>query len=157
VFLSSKLTHLTSVTVVSGLRLKSLVNFAASNNPTWDQTEVIKWSNIEINVGIICACMPALRVIFVHMFPKMLGSRNGPSTSYYKYGSHKRGTHGDASVVRSALSRKNTSSTEPISITYTKSFAVQHGESDEISLVQLDGFGAKTFKVKSGSTSEVSV
>jgi len=148
-----------SVTVVSGLRLKSLVHFAASNNPTWDQADVINWSNIEINVGIICACMPALRVILVHMFPKILGSTKGTSQPEYynKYGSRSQGMGGGASAVRSGMGRKQNSSTDPHTITYTKSFAVQHGDSDETSLVQMDEFGTKTGKVRSSNTSEVSL
>ena len=46
-----------SVTVVSILRLRSLVTFEShSTNPTWEYLEVSKWSTIEINVGIICTC-----------------------------------------------------------------------------------------------------
>ncbi|KAF2831740.1 hypothetical protein CC86DRAFT_282469 [Ophiobolus disseminans] len=147
----------TFVTVVSGLRLQSLVHFAASNNPTWDQTDVINWSGIEINVGIICSCMPALRVILVRLFPKILGSTQGTSQPMYnKYGSRSQGM-GGASAVRSGIGKKQSSIPDPHAITYTKSFAVQHGESDETSLVHLDEFGPKTSKVRSSNTSEVSL
>ena len=88
-----------SVTVISILRLRSLVNFAASANPTWDQADVILWSNIEINIGIICACLPALRVILVRMFPKILGSTNGTSQPYYAYGSQSRGMRKGGSAL----------------------------------------------------------
>lgn len=41
-----------SVTIVSVLRLQSLVLFAESHNPTWDNFDVANWSTIEINTGM---------------------------------------------------------------------------------------------------------
>ena len=38
--------------------------------------EVSIWSTIEINVGIICACMPTLRLLLVRLFPVLGGSRS---------------------------------------------------------------------------------
>ena len=40
------------------------------------------WSIVEVNVGVICACMPALRQLLGRVFPKILGSRlrEGSST-----------------------------------------------------------------------------
>lgn len=64
----------TSVTVVSALRLHSLVFFANSINPTWDEWPVALWSTIEINVGLMCACLPTLRLILVRMWPRVFGS-----------------------------------------------------------------------------------
>jgi hypothetical protein len=144
-----------SVTVVSALRLQSLIHFGASENPTWDQADVIHWSNIEINVGIICACMPSLRIMLVRMFPKMLGSTKEATNNYVKYGSRSHGI-GGASAVRSGLG-KSQHSKDQQTITYTKSFTVQHGDSDEASLVQMDEFGPNGGKVKSSNVSEVSI
>ncbi|CAI6337607.1 unnamed protein product [Periconia digitata] len=62
------------VTVVSILRLKALVHFANTQNITWDYVEASLWSNIEVQVGIICACMPAIRLGLVRLFPKIRGS-----------------------------------------------------------------------------------
>jgi hypothetical protein len=132
------------------------MKFAASDNPTWDQADVIHWSNIEINVGIICACMPALRLIFVRMFPKILGTTKDDTRNYAKYGSRSHNL-GGTSAVRSGLSRNQNSTTDPHTITYTKTFAVQHGDSDETSLVQMDEFGTKNSKPRSSNTSEVSL
>ncbi|KAJ4295015.1 hypothetical protein N0V90_007023 [Kalmusia sp. IMI 367209] len=44
----------TFVTVVSILRLRALVNFAASSNASWEFYDVSVWSTIEICVGIMC-------------------------------------------------------------------------------------------------------
>ena len=65
------------------MRLQSLLNFANSTNPTWDNYEVINWSTIEINVGIICACLPSARLILVHFFPRVLGSSQHSYNQYY--------------------------------------------------------------------------
>lgn len=64
------------MTVVSILRLQSLLHFSNSLNPTWDQWDVANWSTVEMNVGIICLCMPALRQLLVRFFPRMLGTGN---------------------------------------------------------------------------------
>jgi hypothetical protein len=47
--------------------------------------EVGYWSTIEVPVGIICACMPAVRSLFSLVFPKVFStSRKGSS---YGFGS----------------------------------------------------------------------
>ena len=142
----------TFVTVISVLRLKSLVHFAVSTNPTWDQLEVIQWSNIEINVGIICACLPSLRVMLVRVFPKVFGTTKGTSQPYY--GSRTQGMNKGASTTASGLGRgANASGKGGKSITYTKTFEVQHTENDEASLVHMDEFAPKRPKGQSSNTS----
>ncbi|RMZ66941.1 cfem domain-containing [Pyrenophora seminiperda CCB06] len=145
----------TFVTVISILRLQSLVNFAASSNPTWDQSAVIKWSNIEVNVGIICACLPALRVILVRMFPKMMGTTKATDKAYYAYGSQSRGLKKGESALGSASVPGTAISTDPNSITYTKTFEVRRTDSDEHELVQMEmnEFGSKKANPQSSSTS----
>jgi len=64
----------TFVTVVSILRLHTLITFANTTNPTWDEWGVCIYSIVEINVGIICICMPAMRMILMNMFPKVFGT-----------------------------------------------------------------------------------
>ncbi|OAA58475.1 Extracellular membrane protein, CFEM domain protein [Niveomyces insectorum RCEF 264] len=74
----------TFVTVVSILRLHSLLSFANTINPTWDEYGVTSWSTIEVNVGIICASLPTVRLVLVHFFPRAFGS----STQRYYYNSN---------------------------------------------------------------------
>ena len=65
---------------------------------------------------------------------------------------------GGAGAVRSGLGRKKKGSTnDPHAITYTKTFAVQHSESDETSLVPMYDIGERATKVRSSNTSEVSL
>ncbi|GAB0134454.1 hypothetical protein EsDP_00002825 [Epichloe bromicola] len=67
------------VTAISILRLGSLRKFADTSNPTHDQYGAVLWSGIEISVGILCACLPTLRLFILRMSklattPKGLGS-----------------------------------------------------------------------------------
>lgn len=65
-----------SVTAVSILRLQFLVRFGNSENPTWDQYGTSYWSTIELNTSVCCACMPSMRIILEHFFPKIAGMRS---------------------------------------------------------------------------------
>ena len=71
-----------SVNVVSMLRLKSLIKFANSTNPTWDQLDVVYWSTTEVNVGMMCTCLPTLRLILVRLFPKAFGPMSKRQLAY---------------------------------------------------------------------------
>ncbi|KAL4931459.1 uncharacterized protein BDV17DRAFT_297185 [Aspergillus undulatus] len=61
------------VTIVSIIRLESLIVFANTTNLTWDYVSVGYWSTIEIHVGVICACLPALRALFTRIMPRVFG------------------------------------------------------------------------------------
>jgi hypothetical protein len=68
-----------SVTIVSFLRLASIQKYASTSNPTWDQWDIVWWSTIEVEVGLICTCLPTMRLILVRIAPRMFGS--GPAKS----------------------------------------------------------------------------
>lgn len=70
------------MTVVSVIRLQALVTFGKSSNATWDNFPVSLWSTVEINVGIICTCMPTLRLLLVRLFPG-LGAGSSYAKGYY--------------------------------------------------------------------------
>ncbi|KAH7061692.1 hypothetical protein BKA63DRAFT_200807 [Paraphoma chrysanthemicola] len=151
----------TFVTVVSALRLQSLVHFATSRNPTWDSTDIIYWSNIEQSVGILCACLPALRVMLVQMFPRLLGSRRGTSRQYGSgYNSRKTRMGGQASAI-SNLSIKDIAEPENVhTISYSKTFDIQHqhADSDERALFEMQVYGiSRTHQTRNSSTSEISL
>ncbi|KAF2654178.1 hypothetical protein K491DRAFT_601347 [Lophiostoma macrostomum CBS 122681] len=144
----------TFVTVVSILRLQSLVHFASSTNPTWDQWAVNVWSTVEINVGIICACMPAIRVLLVRLFPRVLGTTAHTNQQYHaKYGTNKASVQ--AKPSNSSRGESSLATGNKIAITYTQTFEVQHGDNDMTRLVEMDDLGAKG-KPKSSSSSQVS-
>ncbi|KAL5376671.1 hypothetical protein DPSP01_010341 [Paraphaeosphaeria sporulosa] len=62
------------ITVVSCLRLWALVQFAQTNNPTYDNVSGLYWCVTEANLFIIVACMPAMRPIFQTVLPALFGS-----------------------------------------------------------------------------------
>lgn len=50
------------VSVVSVLRLVHLMRVDLnSNDYTWKMKEVLLWSVVEVNVGLVCACLPSLK------------------------------------------------------------------------------------------------
>jgi hypothetical protein len=59
------------VIFTSVMRLYSLVHFANSKNITWDYVEAGYWSLIEVDVSIICGCMPAHRMLIARLIPKI--------------------------------------------------------------------------------------
>ncbi|KAJ5214982.1 hypothetical protein N7468_010661 [Penicillium chermesinum] len=69
------------VTLVSILRLRSLIVFASTENLSWDYVSVGYWSTVECDVGIICACLPAIRSLLCRVLPGAFGDTN-PSKPY---------------------------------------------------------------------------
>jgi len=57
------------VTLVSILRLYSMIMIGHTRNPTWDLVPFGYWSDLEFNVGIACICMPSVRVVLRRYFP----------------------------------------------------------------------------------------
>jgi hypothetical protein len=91
------------------------------------------------------------------MFPKVLGSTKGVSQPYYAYGSQSHGVKKGGSALASGPGKSaiSTGGRDPNTITYTKTFEVRHGDSDEQSLVQveMDQFALRKPKDQSGQTS----
>ncbi|KAF2791700.1 hypothetical protein K505DRAFT_219712, partial [Melanomma pulvis-pyrius CBS 109.77] len=77
----------TFVLIVSAVRLQSLIYFSNSQNITWDYVAASYWSVIELDVGIICACMPSLRALMLRYFPKIFS--NGTTKNSQGYSSQK--------------------------------------------------------------------
>lgn len=55
--------------MVSIFRLQALLIFSNSRNLTYDNFDVHLWSTIELNVAIICACLPTMRQMLVWLCP----------------------------------------------------------------------------------------
>ncbi|OAP56481.1 hypothetical protein AYL99_09660 [Fonsecaea erecta] len=56
------------------LRLHALYIASISTDLTYDNVGAATWSAAELNVGIMCACIPAMRPIINSMFPRFLSS-----------------------------------------------------------------------------------
>ncbi|KAF5664576.1 integral membrane protein PTH11 [Fusarium denticulatum] len=145
----------TFVTVVSIIRLQFLVDLGSSHNPTYDQTDISIWSTVEINVGIICASMPALRVILVRLFPS-LGGSSYDSSKYNNYGEHYgRKSHimsrSRARVELPSHTGDSIHTPEHGGIELQRTFHVQYSENDEQSLVNgenLPGLYTRTLHLR---------
>ena len=59
------------VLITSCVRLRFIVRFARSTNPTWDYTDSLIWSGLEVAVSIIVTSLPAIRVLLNRVLPKV--------------------------------------------------------------------------------------
>lgn len=66
--------------IVSIVRLKYLNDFKPSSDLTWDKTDLLVWSLLEVELTLICACLPALRPLMVEIVPSFWRSFTGTST-----------------------------------------------------------------------------
>ncbi|PQE29924.1 hypothetical protein CJF32_00000582 [Rutstroemia sp. NJR-2017a WRK4] len=57
------------VSIISIIRLRYLVSFGNTTNPTKEYTPLVVWSVVETQTGIICACLPSVRHLLKHVFP----------------------------------------------------------------------------------------
>ncbi|KAL3445017.1 hypothetical protein BJX65DRAFT_282564 [Aspergillus insuetus] len=69
------------ITGVSIYRTVMLKVFATSSNATWDQAAGGYWSVVEVDVGLFCICLPALRSLLGHLLPSVFGSTKGTSSA----------------------------------------------------------------------------
>ncbi|KAJ4986833.1 CFEM domain-containing protein [Stagonosporopsis vannaccii] len=127
----------TFVTIVSILRLRSLVCLAPLTNPTWDQGDVTLWSIVEINVGTICACMPTFRSLLAKVLPRIFGSTIG-SSHQRQTGEQVQSPYADPKA-KIFLRLVESHSTEGSLVTRAD-FRAERGEvrDDEVELVRLD-------------------
>lgn len=137
---------LSSITIVSIIRLQSLLSFANSQNPTWDNAAVSNWSFVEMNVGIICACMPTARLALMRGFKVF---RETTIRGGYTYGYNIQTSNSAAGPQ----SRAAATSSGPVvsadapsngAIAYQKTFTVQYSsDHDEASLVHMRDLGGR--------------
>ncbi|WYZ36722.1 hypothetical protein EsH8_II_000228 [Colletotrichum jinshuiense] len=77
------------ILITSCVRLRYIAQFTQSLNPTWDFTDPLIWSGIEVSVSMIVVCLPALRVLFKRIVPRMFSTAahsdiTGPKKASYK-------------------------------------------------------------------------
>ncbi|KAI4600488.1 hypothetical protein KJ359_000843 [Pestalotiopsis sp. 9143b] len=77
------------ILLTSCIRLRYIVLFARTVNPTWDYTDTLIWTALEVNVSIIVICLPAIRVYLSTSLPKIFGSTGGSkSASSHQHAAH---------------------------------------------------------------------
>lgn len=62
------------IVVTSCVRLRSIVRFARSSNPTWDYTDALIWTGLEAAVSIVVVSLPAVRVLVARISPRLVES-----------------------------------------------------------------------------------
>lgn len=60
--------------IISIIRLRSLLVFGTSIDPSWDYVPVVIWTVLELAAAIICSSLPALRTLVIHIYPKIASS-----------------------------------------------------------------------------------
>ncbi|KAK6081220.1 CFEM domain-containing protein [Seiridium cupressi] len=75
------------VVLASCLRLRYLTQFAKSLNPTWDYTDPVIWTSLEVKVTIIVLSSPTIRVLLAKLIPSVFGTSQ-KSTPTKKFTPH---------------------------------------------------------------------
>ncbi|KJR85159.1 uncharacterized protein SPSK_09383 [Sporothrix schenckii 1099-18] len=99
----------TVVCITSIIRLRSLLSISVSPDTTFAGVDIAMWSNIEINVAIICASAPALKPFVSRIAPKLLGSSGNSGNRSRGTGYGPNSQRGDAFGMNS-FNRKATAS-----------------------------------------------
>jgi len=76
-----QLTKHVSGCITSILRLHALYITSISTDLTYDNVDAATWSAAELNVGIMCASIPAIRPVISLIFPRLLSSTRRDHTS----------------------------------------------------------------------------
>jgi hypothetical protein len=104
-----------------------------------DYVAVGYWSTIEINVGIICSCMPSIRLLLLRAFPKAMSvDHNKP-----KY------TSDDSSASQKVGSKRHGMYSKNHGINYNRSPMDEFGSST-LELVKIDRIDADNQTVVCG-------
>ncbi|KAH6686948.1 hypothetical protein F5X68DRAFT_240413 [Plectosphaerella plurivora] len=74
-----------AITIVSILRLQSIPQVSNVRNRTWNLTPISYWSGIEILAGLVCACLPALKALYVLFNGKRKAKTGSNPNSYPVY------------------------------------------------------------------------
>ncbi|EKG20982.1 hypothetical protein MPH_01707 [Macrophomina phaseolina MS6] len=72
--------------VTSILRLKALHQVADSTDQSYDNVGAAVWSNVEINVAIMCASLPTFKALIKRLFPHLLSTDQASRSVANKYG-----------------------------------------------------------------------
>ncbi|KAF4468575.1 CFEM domain-containing [Fusarium albosuccineum] len=134
------------VTIVSIVRLQSLASYATTSNVTQDYVEVGYWSTIEVPVGILCACMPAIRSLFSLVFPKVFGTTRGERSSYANISHPSSNPLSKNSQKSSSKVLSSHPSSHP-SIRVRTEFSTRSAHVDDSSAVELTQMGHQHYHV----------
>ncbi|KAH6682221.1 CFEM domain-containing protein [Plectosphaerella plurivora] len=58
------------IVITACLRLSYIIMYSRSFNPTWDNTDVLIWSGVEVSVSMIVTSLPAIRTLLKRSIPE---------------------------------------------------------------------------------------
>ncbi|KAF1359611.1 hypothetical protein EJ07DRAFT_76650, partial [Lizonia empirigonia] len=58
--------------VTTIIRLRTLLLFKISYDPSWDYVPIVIWTELEVSAAFACISLPALRVLLVKLTPRQL-------------------------------------------------------------------------------------
>ncbi|KAK2063176.1 CFEM domain-containing protein [Colletotrichum caudatum] len=59
------------ILITSCVRLRYITLFTRSLNPTWDFTDPLIWSGVEVSVSMIVVCLPTMRILLKRSMPRL--------------------------------------------------------------------------------------
>ncbi|KAK0736651.1 hypothetical protein B0T21DRAFT_288000 [Apiosordaria backusii] len=62
-----------AVLIISLIRLKTINATTRAVNPTKDTVDLSLWTGIELDVGVICPCLPSFRLLLRKVLPRLMG------------------------------------------------------------------------------------
>jgi len=109
--------------IISILRLQSLLVFLQTTDFSYHNPLAAIWSSLEVNIGILCSCLPTLKAMIGRWFPRAFGSsyglqgsdhsherRNGANPGYGEGNKNTAGASSSGSSNPSGTDRYKTSS-----------------------------------------------
>jgi hypothetical protein len=60
--------------IISILRLQSLLVFLQTTDISYHNPLAAIWSSLEVNIGILCSCLPTLKAMVTRWFPRAFGN-----------------------------------------------------------------------------------
>lgn len=67
-------------TIISIVRLRYVSSFTTSVNASFDGYWISVWSDLEFNVGMICACLPSLRLLAARVWPSRFNGKEAQAS-----------------------------------------------------------------------------
>ncbi|KAI1858472.1 uncharacterized protein JN550_012605 [Neoarthrinium moseri] len=134
------------VTLCSIIRLRTIMEFGKSTNPTYEYSALAIWSLVEIDVGVICASLPGVAGLLQRLWPRVFSTKGSSDRSYPRPASENSGGlnsfRGHRGFSR-MNDRKNISKTTSVTISYAEP-TMYDTKSDELELVDRQDKAAKS-------------
>lgn len=90
--------------IISILRLSALYAISKSSDISWDNPLAAIWSSLEVNVGILCSCIPTLKGCITRYFPTLFssssyGASNHVRPSTFELAGHNGNSHASCTAT----------------------------------------------------------